>query len=378
MPPIDTARNPPFRADQVGSLVRPTALLLAREDFATGKLDAASLRAAEDTAIRAAVAKQEEIGLAVVTDGEFRRETYSDSFTVAGVTGITVILTEDAGWTQSETHGHRMARRIPSVTGRIEWRGPQNAKDFAVLRASTKRTPKITLPGPGYIHYRAGRAHISRDIYPNLDDFWSDLIGAYRREIRSLYEAGCRYLQIDETSLVKLGDPRVRQLLKERGDDWRDLLRLYIDAINVAIADAPADMRTAIHICRSQDPNWQADTGYDPIAEAMFNRLNIETYLLEYDNARTGGFEPLKLLPPGKAVVLGLIASRNARMETSDELKRRVDEASRFAPIERLALAPQCGFATSADRSSAEAEALQWRKLALLVETATAIWGGDD
>ncbi len=374
MPALDPNRNPPFRADQVGSLVRPASLLQARADFAAQKIDAAGLRAAEDAAIRAAVAMQEEIGLMVVTDGEFRRETYSDSFTVAGITGVKVVFTEDAGWSQSETHGHRMARRIPAVIGRIEWRGPQNARDFAVLKACATGTPKITLPGPAFIHYRTGREHISREAYPSLDEFWSDITRAYRAEIRSLYDAGCRYLQIDETALVKLGDPRVRDLLKARGDDWADLLRLYIDAINAVVADAPPDLRIAIHMCRSQDPSWQADTGYDPIAEAMFNRLKIGTYLLEYDNPRAGNFDPLKLVPPDKAVVLGLISSRNARMETADALKRRVEEASRYVPLERLALCPQCGFATSVGRSSAESEALQWRKLRLLVETARAIW----
>ncbi len=372
---IDAQRNPPFRADQVGSLVRPDVLVRAREDFTAGKIDATALRGIEDAAIRAAVAKQEEIGLAVVTDGEFRRETYSDSFTVAGITGVEVILTEEAGWSQSATHGHRMARRIPAVVGRIAWRGPQNARDFAVTQGATKRVVKVTLPGPAYIHYRAGRANISRDAYPNLDEFWADLTEAYHREIRSLYDAGCRYLQIDETALVKLGDARVRELLQARGDDWRDLLRLYIDALNAVVADAPQDMRIAIHICRSQDPSWQADTGYDPIAEAMFDRLNIATYLLEYDNPRAGSFAPLTMLPPGKAVVLGLLSSRSGHLETMDELKRRIEEASRFAPLNRLALGPQCGFATSVGRSNAEAEAMQWRKLALLVQTARAVWG---
>jgi len=369
-------KNPPFRVDHVGSLVRPAALLAARDALNAGRIDAAGLRAAEDAAIRDAVAKQEEIGLPVVTDGEFRRETYSDSFTISGISGVEIELTEDEGFTKSATHGHRMARRIPRVVGRIEWRGPQNAEDFAFLVAVATRTPKITLPGPAYIHYRTGREHISRTAYPTLDEFWADIARAYVLEIRSLYAAGCRYLQIDETALVKLGDPRVRQLLKDRGDDWSDLLRVYIDAINAAIAEAPADMRIAIHMCRSQDPSWQADTGYDPIAEAMFERLKIGTYLLEYDNARAGNFAPLKLLPRDKGVVLGLVSSREPRLETADELERRIEEASRYAPLDRLALCPQCGFATSVGRSSEEHEALQWRKLKLIVETAKAVWGG--
>lgn len=369
-------KHPPFRADQVGSLVRPAAVVAARADFDAGKIDAAGLRAIEDAAIRAVVAKQEAIGLQVVTDGEFRRGTYSDSFTTGGIEGISVALTEEEGWRKSDTHGHRTARRIPRVTGRIQWRGNGNAQDFAMLKSVAQATPKITLPGPAYIHYRAGRDNIDRQVYPSLDEFWTDLVAAYHRELAALHAAGCRYVQIDETSLVKLGDPRARQLLAERGDQWQDLLRVYVDAINAVVAGAPADMQIAIHVCRSQDPSWQADVGYDPIADTLFNRMNIGTYLLEYDNPRAGNFEPLRLLPKGKAVVLGLVSSRNPRMETIDELKRRIEEASRFAPLDQLALCPHCGFATSVERSNDEAEALQWKKLRLIVDTARAVWGG--
>ncbi len=368
-------QHPPFRADQVGSLVRLQSVVVARDEFENGKIDAAKLRAVEDAAIRAVVARQEEIGLQVVTDGEFRRNTYSDSFTTGGIDGISVELTEQEGWRKSDTHGHRTARRIPRVVSRIKWRANDNAKDFAVLKSVAKATAKITLPGPAYIHYRAGRENIDRKTYPSLDEFWADLVTAYQQEIKALYDAGGRYVQIDETSLVKLGDPRARQLLKDRGDDWQDLLRVYIDVINAAVATAPADMQIAIHVCRSQDPSWQADVGYDPIADALFNRLTIGTYLLEYDNPRSGNFEPLRLLPKGKGVVLGLIASRNPRLETTDELKRRIEEASRFAALDQLALCPHCGFATSVTRSSDEAEALQWQKLKLVVDTARAIWG---
>jgi 5-methyltetrahydropteroyltriglutamate--homocysteine methyltransferase len=377
MPPsVPNAKNPPFRADQVGSLVRPASIVAARDDLAAGKIDAAGLRAIEDAAIRDVVAKQEAIGLRVVTDGEFRRHTYSDSFTTAGIAGVKVELTENEGWKKSDTHGHRTARRIPTVVSRIEWRAAQNAKDFAALKSAVKTsTPKITLPGPAYIHYRAGRANIDAKIYPSLDEFWADLVKAYHQELRSLYDAGCSYLQIDETSLVKLGDPRARQLLKDRGDDWSDLLRVYVDVINAVVAGAPEGLQVAIHICRSQDPSWQADVGYDPIADAMFNRLNIGTYLLEYDNPRAGGFEPLRLLPKGKAVVLGLMSSREPRLESVDELKRRIEEASRYASLDQLALCPHCGFATSVSRSSDETEKLQWQKLARVVETARAVWG---
>src|SRR6266436_3739487 len=229
-------RPPPFRAEHIGSLMRPSELLRARERHAAGKLDREALSEIENEAIRHVVKLQEDLGLQVVTDGEFRRGTYSDSFTSAGISGVKIERTEDQGWTKSQSHGHRMARRIPAVVSRIAWKGPQNAADFRFLKSLTTRTPKITLPGPCYIHYRAGRANISREAYPDLDTFWSDLVEAYTEEMRSLAGAGCTYLQIDETSLVKLGDPRARALLKERGDDWQDLLKTYINVVNAVIA----------------------------------------------------------------------------------------------------------------------------------------------
>jgi len=368
-------RPPPFRAEHIGSLLRPPDLLRAREAQASGRLDRDELTTAENTAIRDVVKLQEDVGLQVVTDGEFRRGTYSDSFTISGISGVSVQMTEDQGWAKSDAHGHRTARRIPKVVDRIAWKGPQNANDFRYLKSLTSRTPKITLPGPCYIHYRAGRAHISRDVYPDLDAFWSDLVQAYHQEMRSLAEAGCGYLQIDETSLVKLGDPRARQLLSDRGDDWRDLLRTYIDVINAVVAGAPGGMTVGIHVCRSQDPSWQADVGYDPIAEPMFNDMKVNLYFLEYDNARAGTFAPLRSVPDGKFVVLGLVASKVAELEPADFLRRRIEEASRFVKLEQLALSPQCGFSTSATEHVAVTEELQKAKLARIVEVSRQVWG---
>ena len=367
--------QPPFRAEHIGSLLRPPALLEARDAFATGTIDRQRLTAAENEAIRNVVKLQEEVGLKVVTDGEFRRGTYSDSFTISGISGVAVELTEDTGFTSSTTHGHRMARRIPKVVDRIQWNGPQNAADFRFLKSLTDRTPKITLPGPCYIHYRAGRANISRDAYPDLDAFWSDLTAAYAEEMRSLAEVGCTYLQIDETSLVKLGDPRVQALLNERGEDWRDLLKTYIGAVNAVVAAAPAGMTVGVHICRSQDPTWQADVGYDPIAEPLFNDMTVGIYFLEYDNARAGSFEPLRMVPPGKVVVLGLVASKVSELETADLLKRRIEEASRYIRLEQLALSPQCGFSTSASEHVGVSEEMERAKLARIVEVAREVWG---
>jgi 5-methyltetrahydropteroyltriglutamate--homocysteine methyltransferase len=368
-------RTPPFRAEHIGSLVRPPRLLRARQDFAAGTIDRPALTAVENDAIKAVVKLQEDVGLEVVTDGEFRRGTYSDSFTSSGISGVSIELTEDRGFTKSDTHGHRMARRIPKVVDRIAWKGPQNASDFRFLRSVTSRTPKITLPGPCYIHYRAGREHISRSVYPDLDAFWSDLVAAYAEEMRSLAEAGCTYLQIDETSLVKLGDPRVRELLKERGDDWRDLLKTYIDAVNAVVKGAPPGMTVGVHICRSQDPSWQADIGYDPIAEPLFNDMKVGIYFLEYDNARAGTFAPLGAVPPGKVVVLGLVASKVPVLEGADALKQRIEEASRFIKLEQLALSPQCGFSTSASENVGCTEEMERAKLARIVEVAGEIWG---
>jgi 5-methyltetrahydropteroyltriglutamate--homocysteine methyltransferase len=365
----------PFRAEHIGSLVRPTALVMAREAFEAGRIDAAALRDAEDVAIRQVVALQEGVGLKVVTDGEFRRGTYSDSFTTQGIRGVSVELTEPEGWKSSSTHGHRMARRIPRVVERLQWGGPQNARDFAFLKSVTSRTGKFTLPGPGYIHYRAGRQHISQDIYPNLDAFWSDLVSAYHQELRSLADAGCTYVQIDETSLVKFGDPRVRELLAARGDNWQDLLRIYVDAINAVIDGAPAGMTIGVHVCRSQDPSWQASIGYDPIAEAMFQRIKTDIYYLEYDDPRSGSFEPLRLLPKNKRAVLGLLHSRKPELESVAFLKSRIDDACRYADRDQLSISPQCGFATGVflgDDGAIEAER---EKLARVVEVAREVWG---
>jgi 5-methyltetrahydropteroyltriglutamate--homocysteine methyltransferase len=370
---------PPFRAEHIGSLLRPGDLLRARDDFAAGNIDRQRLTAAENEAIRNVVQLQQDVGLKVITDGEFRRATYSDSFTSSGISGVSIELTEDTGFVSSTTHGHRMARRIPKVVDRVAWKGPQNAADFRFLKSLTDRTPnltpKITLPGPCYIHYRAGRANISREAYPDLDAFWSDLVAAYTQEMRSLADVGCSYLQIDETSLVKLGDPRVQSLLKERGDDWRDLLRTYIGAVNAVVAGAPAGMTIGVHICRSQDPTWQSAVGYDPIAEPLFNDMKVGIYFLEYDNARSGSLEPLRAVPPDKFVVLGLVASKVPELEDADLLKRRIEEASRYVKLEQLALSPQCGFSTSASEHIGVSEEMERAKLRRIVEVAREVWG---
>jgi 5-methyltetrahydropteroyltriglutamate--homocysteine methyltransferase len=368
-------KQPPFRAEHIGSLVRPSELLAARRALEAGEIGGKKLAEIEDKAIRAVVKLQEDAGLKVVTDGEFRRTTYSDAFTTAGISGVHMKLTEPEGWAASATHGHRTAQRVPAVVDRIQWTGAGNANDFAFLASCTSVTPKITLPGPAYIHYRAGRANISRDVYPDLDAFWSDLVAAYHREIASLHAAGCRYLQIDETSLVKLGDERARALLAARGDDWRDLLRVYIEAVNAVVAGAPKDMTIGVHVCRSQNPSWQADIGYDPIARELFNDMRVDNYFLEYDNARAGGFEPLALVPKGKHVVLGLMSSKTTDIESAELLEKRIEEATKFIDLDQLSLSPQCGFSTSVVLRIAMTETIQAAKLKRVVEVAQKVWG---
>ncbi|MBT4751251.1 MAG: 5-methyltetrahydropteroyltriglutamate--homocysteine S-methyltransferase [Rhodospirillaceae bacterium] len=365
----------PFRAEQIGSLVRPEALLAARNAFNDGRLDAEGLGRAEDAAIIGAIKRQEEIGLGAVSDGEFRRSVYSESFTAKALSGVEIQLTEDTGWSASNDLGHRMARRVPQISGPVRWKGSPNVPSFEFLKSHAAGTGKVTLPGPAFIHYRAGRANISAEIYPDLDKFWSDLTAAYHAEMQALAAAGCTYLQIDETAIIKLGDERVRGLLTMRGDDWRDLLDVYMTAINAVVRGAPDGLQIALHVCRSSDPNWQADAGYDVIADALFNQLDIDCYLLEYEGPRAGDFEPLALCPKGKRVVLGLVSTMEEEVESAAFLKSRLEDAGRFIPMDQLGLSPRCGFATSAEHQKTIPEETQWQKLARITEVARDIWG---
>jgi methionine synthase II (cobalamin-independent) len=370
------ALDPPFRAEIIGSFLRPPAIKQARADFRAGRLSAEALSDVEDEAIRGVVALQEEVGLAVATDGEFRRGTYSDSFTTSGITGVAVDHVAGGDWTYSDGKGGTRPGRVPVVHERIQWAGPRNARDFAFLKSLVKRAmPKITLPGPGYIHYRAGRANISRDVYPDLDGFWADLVAAYHAEIRSLHDAGCRYLQLDETSIAKLGDPKIQRALAARGDDWERLLVTYTDAINAVLGGVPADMRVGMHLCRgNQEGHWQAAGGYDPVAEHLFRRARVGFYFLEYDSPRAGSFAPLAALPAEKAVVLGLVSTKTAQLETAEHLKARIAEAAQVVPLERLCLSPQCGFASSEAGNPLD-PGDQRAKLARVVEVSREVWG---
>ena len=381
MPAFAPAAVPPanFRVDQVGSLLRPPSLLAARAAHARAELDDATLRAHEDAAIIDAIAMQERLGLKVVTDGEFRRGLYSDNFTTTALSGVAMDL-DQGSW---EFKGDARASTLASaprmvVNGRIAWSGlSRNAADFAFLRAHTGATPKITLPGPAFIHYRAGRADISRDVYPSLDDFWSDLVTAYTAELAALHAVGCRYVQLDETSLAKFADLEIQNKLRQRGDDWQALLHLYAAVLNAVADAAPAGMTIGVHLCRGNNQGrWQATGGYQLVAQTLFRDVRIPLYLLEFDSPRAGGLDILAALPEGKTVVLGLVSTKQAELEDIETLRARVREAAGHAPLDQLAISPQCGFA-SVEYGNPISHAEQEAKLALCVRLASQVWGDD-
>jgi 5-methyltetrahydropteroyltriglutamate--homocysteine methyltransferase len=368
--------NPPFRAEHIGSFFRPPALLQARAGHAAGRVSDAELREAENAAIRDFVALQEGLGFKVVTDGELRRSTYTSNFTTSGLTGVASEPVDDANWSYTNASGHRDRPRLPAVHGRIRWHNSPNAEDFAFLKKVTRQTPKITLPGPCYIHFRAGRARISRDVYPDLAGFWSDLVAAYAVELTKLHDAGCRYVQLDETSIAKLGDASMRETLTARGDDWERLLDQYIDVINAVVDGAPTDMRIGMHLCRGNYlGHWQAAGGYEVVAERLFRGAAIDFFFLEYDSERAGSFEPLRKLPGHKVVVLGLVSTKAAALEPEDFLRQRIDDCARHVERDRLAISPQCGFSSSEAGNTVMSHAEGVAKLRRVVEVAQDVWG---
>ena len=359
----------PMRAEVVGSLLRPARLLEARERAAKGSLDAAGLRAVEDECIREAVARQEGVGLQVVTDGEFRRTWWNHDF-MGKLGGVEV--REDPG--ALPFVGSTDVRLTSRVVGRVHHARPIMVEDFRFLRSVAKVTPKNCLPAPAMLYYRGGRGAISRDAYPDLDQLWADVGKAYAEEIRQLHAAGCNYLQIDDTSHAFLCDERFRESVRRRGDNPDTLPGLLADALNLAIAGRPAGMTVAMHTCRGNwKSTWMAEGGYEPVAEVVFSRTRVDAYFLEYDTERAGGFEPLRFVPRGKKVVLGLVSTKTPVLEKKDDLKRRIDEASRYVPLDNLSISGQCGFASSVHGNSLTEEE-QWRKLALVVEVANEVW----
>jgi 5-methyltetrahydropteroyltriglutamate--homocysteine methyltransferase len=361
--------HPPFRAEHIGSLLRPGALAAARRRHATGEIDAAALAAAENDAIAQAVALQARVGLKLATDGEFRRRSYHSYF--YGRLGDVVPDVVDRG----DAGSGRATQPRAVVRSRLEWTGPIHVADFEFLRARTRAVPKLTIPGPCAVHFRGGDAAITEHAYDDVDAFWDDTVAAFRQELAALAAAGCRYVQIDETAFAKFGDPDVQASLAARGDDWSELLDTYIAVTNRVLRDGPPDLRIGMHLCRgNRGGHWHAEGSYDAVADRLFNRLDVKFFLLEYDSPRAGDFSALRFVPEDKSIVLGLISTKTPALERKDDLKRRIDAASRHVALERLAVSPQCGFASS-EQGNPITPAAQEAKLALAVELAHEVWG---
>ncbi len=367
--------EPPFRADHVGSLLRPRALLEARRQHAAGELAAERLREIEDESIRAVVAMQESVGLQSATDGEFRRTSWHMDF-IYSLGGITQASEKLQVHFYNEKGELDFESAALVVSDRVRLDETIFAEHFRFLQEQVRTaTPKLTIPSPSMVHYRGGRAAIDPAVYPEDDAFWDDLVSAYQDEVRRLGALGCTYLQLDDTSLAYLNDPRQRELVASRGGDAEHQHELYIRNINRVLEARPAGMRVTTHMCRGNyQSSWAAEGGYDFVAEALFTQLGVDGFFLEYDDSRSGGFEPLRFVPPDKYVVLGLVTTKRGQLEDKDTLKRRIDEASKYVPIEQLCLSPQCGFS-----STVEGNVLTYdeevAKLRLIVETAADVWG---
>ena len=361
---------PPFRADHVGSLLRPAALKEARAQHALGKIDAAALKAVEDREIDALIRKQEDVGLQSITDGELRRSWWHLDF-LWGLDGVEkLVLPEGATFAGMKTRAEGT-----EVTGKIGFSGHPMIEHFKYVAARTKRTPKITIPSPSAIYGRPVLLPIDKKTYPTIEPLFADVGAAYRKAVRAFADAGCRYLQLDEVFIAMLCDEKYRQQMRDRGDDPDKLGVLYGDAINAAMSDIPADMTITMHLCRGNyRSTWQGEGGYEKVQEILFDRINVHGYFMEYDTERAGGFEPLRLLPKGKKVVLGIVTTKSGQLESKDAIKRRIDEAAKFTDIGNLCLSGQCGFA-STEEGNALAEDEQWAKLRMICEVAKEVWG---
>jgi 5-methyltetrahydropteroyltriglutamate--homocysteine methyltransferase len=369
--------QPPFRADHVGSLLRPPELLRAREDHAEGRIDDDELRGIEDAAIRDVVRVQEEVGLRSVTDGEFRRASWHMDF-IYQLDGVSKVMDEtlhvqfrnEQGTLEFAPPSLRVDDRIGLSTTIFG-----DAFAFLASAASERQTPKLTIPSPSMVHYRGGRAAVDESVYPDLDGFWADLTAAYADEVRRLGGLGCTYLQFDDTSLAYLNDPEQREHVREIGGDAEHQHEAYIRHINEALVDRPAGMAVTTHMCRGNfRSSWVAEGGYDFVAEALFNELQVDGFFMEWDDARSGGFEPLRFVPKGKVVVLGLVTTKRGDLEDRDLLRRRIEEASQYVDLDQLCLSPQCGFSSTVEGNALTREQ-QAAKLRLVVEVAEEVWG---
>jgi 5-methyltetrahydropteroyltriglutamate--homocysteine methyltransferase len=365
--------NPPFRADHVGSLLRPPALLAARRRQKDGEIARDELRRIEDTQICDVVAQQEATGLRSITDGEFRRTFFHIDF-LERLQGVTV----SGG---IETRFKRRDGEIDfappslSITGKLRHAADIQKPDFLFLKSVTRQTPKVTIPSPTMVHFRGSRQTIDINAYPDLGEFFADLTECYRAELDSLYQAGCRYLQMDDTNLAYLCDPKLRAGARERGHDPDQLPRAYAALINSIIDHRPNDLTVAVHLCRGNFKSaWVAEGGYEPVADVLFNELNVDAYFLEYDDERAGDFRPLRLVPKHKTVVLGLVTTKVGELESKQMLITRLKEAARYMPLENMCLSPQCGFSSTVEGNAITQEQ-QWAKLRLVVDTAREIWG---
>ncbi|HLX80949.1 MAG TPA: 5-methyltetrahydropteroyltriglutamate--homocysteine S-methyltransferase [Burkholderiales bacterium] len=359
--------KPPFRADQVGSLLRPRELAEARAKFKKHELSSGDLKSLEDGCIREAIRKQESVGLQAVTDGEMRRDWWHLDF-MTQLDGVTAIVNPGPKFGGTEEQPP-----IPSVTGKVGCSKPIMVQDFAFLKQNAGQTAKFTIPSPTMLHLRGGRSSISKQVYPDLAEFWADTAAAYRKAIRHLADAGCTYLQLDDVSFSYLCDPKIRETARKNGDDPAKLPRTYADAVSEALRDRPAGMTVTMHTCRGNfKSSWVASGGYETVAEAMFSS-GVDAFFMEFDDQRSGGFEPLRYLPKDKKVVLGLVTTKVGKLESRDELKKRIDDAARFVPLENLCLSPQCGFSSTHHGNSLSADE-QWRKLERVVEVAREVW----
>jgi 5-methyltetrahydropteroyltriglutamate--homocysteine methyltransferase len=363
--------DPPFRADHVGSLLRPAGVHAARAQRAAGSISAADLRAVEDAAIVDAVAKTEAVGMKAITDGELRRAWFHLDF-LEHLDGV-LIEGNIAASSDSANTVHMTPPKL-SVGGPLRHTHDIQVDDYRFLASCTHQTAKVCIPSPTMVHFRGGRAGIDINAYPDLDVFFADLAACYRAELASLYAAGCRYVQFDDTNLAYLCDPTMRAGAVERGDDPDLLPHAYAELINAVISDRPSDLRVGIHLCRGNyRSTFFAAGGYEPVAEVLFNELDVDAYFLEYDDERSGDFAPLRFVPKSKTVVLGLVTSKRPELETYDDLAGRVEAAATYMPLDQLCLSPQCGFASTVEGNNMT-EQDQWAKLALVVNTAERIW----
>jgi 5-methyltetrahydropteroyltriglutamate--homocysteine methyltransferase len=354
--------KPPFRADQVGSLLRPKELADARKN-----LKGDELRKVEDRCIKEAIAKQEAIGLQAITDGEMRRDWWHLDFMVQ-LDGVTAVTNPGPKFGGTEEQPP-----IPSVTGKVGCSKPIMVEDFKFLKNNTKQTAKLTIPSPAMLHLRGGRSSISKTVYPDLAEFWADTAAAYRKAIKQFADAGCTYLQLDDVSFSYLCDPKIQETARKNGDDPAKLPRTYADAVSAALKDRPAGMAVTMHTCRGNfKSSFVASGGYETVAEAMFSS-GVDAFFMEFDDERSGGFEPLRYLPKDKKVVLGLVTTKVGELESKDLLIKRIKQAEKFVPLENLALSPQCGFSSTHHGNSLSADE-QWRKLERVVEVAREVW----